>query len=406
MNRVIPFSPPDITNCEIEAVVDVLKSKWITSGNVNKLFEDELKNYLDIDSIKLLSSATAGLFIALKLYGVGEGDEVIVPSYTYAATANVVIHTGAKVVFIDAVDFRENNFNIDVYKLENAITEKTKAIISVDIAGYPCDYDSIIEVLNRKKNLFKASNNKYQKELNRILFISDAAHSLGAIYRGKKVASQADFTSFSFHAVKNLTTAEGGALAFNSIGNISDDEIYREVSMWALHGQSKSAFDKNSGGKSSWRYDIVYNGFKCNMSDIHAAIGLSQLRRYDDMLLHRKKIVDIYNSILSSNKNIIIPIFKDYIKESSYHLYTIRIKNFTEEMRDTFIDKMYEKGIILNVHYIPLPCMTAYINLGYDIKDYPNSFELYKNEVSLPLYSTLSFDDATYIANTVIDLCS
>ena len=405
MNRVIPFSPPDITDLEIDAVVDVLKSKWITSGSVNKEFESALKEYLAVDSIKLLSSATAGLFIALKMYGIGEGDEVIVPTYTYAATSNVVIHTGAKVVFLDAVNHIENNFNIDIEKLESAITEKTKAVISVDIAGYPCDYDAIIEVLNRKKYLFKASDNKYQIELNRILFISDAAHSLGAIYKNKKVGSQADFTSFSFHAVKNLTTAEGGALAFNSIGNIIFDEIYNDVSLWALHGQSKSAFDKNKGGKSSWKYDIVYNGFKCNMSDIHASIGLSQLSRYDDMLKHRKEIVNIYNNILSQNENIILPIVQDDTKESSYHLYMIRLKNFTEGMRDNFIEKMNDKGIIVNVHYIPLPCMTAYTTLGYNIKDYPNSFELYKNEVSLPLYSTLSFEDATYIANSVLELC-
>ena len=276
MNKIIPFSPPDITDNEIEAVVNVLKSGWITSGPVNKELEEELCKYINVKGIKLLSSATMAMELALKIFGVTEGDEVIVPAYTYASTANVAIHLGAKVVFIDAAD---NDFNIDLDKLEMAITHKTKAVIAVDIAGKPCDYDGIIKILEKKKDLFTPlDTNKYQKQLNRALFLLDAAHSIGAFYKGNRVGSQADFSSFSFHAVKNVTTAEGGALSFNDIGNIKADEIYKEVSVWALNGQNKSALDKTKLG--SWRYDIEVSGYKCNMSDIHAAIGLSQLRRH------------------------------------------------------------------------------------------------------------------------------
>ena len=296
MNKSIPFSPPDITDSEIEAVVKVLKSGWITTGPVNREFEEELCKYIDVKRVKLFSSATSAMELALKIFGVGEGDEVIVPAYTYASTANVVVHLGARVVFIDA---KEDDFNIDSERLEKAITGKTKAIIAVDIGGKPCDYDGIIKILESKKELFNASENKYQKELKRPLFLLDAAHSIGAVYKGKRTGSQADMSSFSFHAVKNITTSEGGALSFNDIGNINADDIYKELSILSLHGQNKSAFDKNKGGKGAWRYNIELAGYKCNMSDLHAAIGLSQLRRYDSMINHRKKIVDIYNHILS-----------------------------------------------------------------------------------------------------------
>ena len=349
MNRVIPFSPPDITDNEIEAVIKVLKSGWITSGPVNKEFEEELCKYIDVKRVKLLSSATSAMELALKIFGVGEGDEVIVPAYTYASTANVVIHLGAKVVFIDAKD---NEFNIDLERLEKAITNKTKAVIAVDIGGKPCDYDSIIKILESKKDLFNASENKYQKELKRPLFLLDAAHSIGAVYKGKRTGSQADMSSFSFHAVKNITTSEGGGLSFNDIGGINADDIYKEISIWSLHGQSKSAFDKNKGGKGAWRYDIELAGYKCNMSDLHAAIGLSQLKRYESMLNYRKKIAGIYNDILAKNKKIILPNFKDDYSESSYHLYLIRIKDFEEDDRDLLIDKMSELGIILNVYVL------------------------------------------------------
>lgn len=399
MNKKIPFSPPDITDSEIDAVVNVLKSGWITTGPVNKEFEEELCRYIDVKRVKLLSSATSAMELALKIFGIGEGDEVIVPAYTYASTANVVVHLGAKVVFIDA---KEDDFNIDLERLEKAITNKTKAVIAVDIGGMPCDYDAIIKILERKKELFNASENKYQKELKRPLFLLDAAHSIGAIYKGKRTGSQADMSSFSFHAVKNITTSEGGALSFNDIGNINADEIYKEISVLSLHGQNKSAFDKNKGGKGAWRYNIELAGYKCNMSDLHAAIGLSQLRRYDSMLNHRKKIVSIYNDILSKNSRIILPNFKNNETESSYHLYLMRVKDFEEDDRDLLIDKMSEFGITLNVHYLPLPAHKAYIDLGYNIDDYINAFNLYKNQITLPLYSTLKEEDAEYIALNII----
>ena len=407
MKKIIPFSPPDITESEIDAVVKVLKSGWITSGAVNKEFEEELSKYIDVKRVKLLSSATSSMELALKIFGIGEGDEVIVPAYTYASTSNVVFHLGAKVVFLDAADsINKSDFNIDLKKLENEITEKTKAIISVDIGGFPCDYDAIKNILEKKKKLFKPSNNKYQKELNRILFLSDAAHSIGAIYKSKRVGSQADFTSFSFHAVKNITTAEGGALAFNDIGNIKADDIYKEISIWALNGQNKSAFDKDKGGANSWKYNIECIGYKCNLSDLHAAVGLSQFRRYDKMLENRKKIANVYNEILSKNDKIIIPELKNDYCESSYHLYLIRIKDFEESERDALIEKMFELGIILNVHYLPLPFQKAYIDLGYNINDYNNAFNLYKNEITLPLYSSLSEEDARFIAGSIAEYLS
>ena len=395
MNKIIPFSPPDITDNEIEAVVNVLKSGWITSGPVNKELEEELCKYINVKRVKLLSSATMAMELALKIFGVTEGDEVIVPAYTYASTANAAIHLGAKVVFIDAAD---NDFNIDLEKLEKAITSKTKAVIAVDVGGKPCDYDGIIKILEKKKDLFTAlETNKYQKQLNRALFLLDAAHSIGAFYKGNRVGSQADFSSFSFHAVKNVTTAEGGALSFNDIGDINADEIYREVSVWALNGQNKSALDKTKLG--SWRYDIEAAGYKCNMSDIHAAIGLSQLKRYDDMLKNRKNIVNIYNSVLSASKKVILPVFKDDEDESSYHLYLLRIKDYEEADRDLLIEKMAELGIVLNVHSLPLPFHNAYKD--YVDNNYINAFNLYKNEVTLPLYSTLKEEDALYIAKNI-----
>lgn len=397
--RIIEFSPPDITNEEINAVIDVLKSGWITSGLKVKNFETEISNYIKTKRTNCLSSATAAMGLALKIYGVKEGDEVIVPAYTYASTANVIVHTGAKVIFLDAFKSDKNDFNINVEALKKAITTKTKAIIAVDIGGYPCDYDDIIEVLESKKNIFSISDNKYQNELKRPLFLLDAAHSIGAIYKNNPVGTQADFTSFSFHAVKNITTAEGGALSYNDIGKISSNDIYREISVWSLHGQDKSAFDKAKGG---WKYSIEVPGYKCNMSDIHASIGLSQLKRYDKMLEKRKRITDIYNNILVQSDKCIIPTLKNDNKESSYHLYPLRIKGFCENDRDKLIENMKEIGIILNVHYLPLPAQKAYIDLGYDIKDYTNAFNLYENEVTLPLYSTLIEDEASYVAENII----
>ena len=401
MDKLIPFSPPDITDNEIEAVVKVMKSGWITTGNVNKKFEEELCKYINVKRVKLFSSATSAMELALKIFGVCDGDEVIVPAYTYASTANVAAHLGAKIVFIDSSDDM-NNFNIDLKKLERAVTNKTKAVIAVDIGGNPCDYDAVIKILESKKKLFNASENKYQKELKRAVFLLDAAHSIGAVYKGKRTGSQADISSFSFHAVKNITTAEGGALSFNDIGNINADEIYKEFSILSLHGQNKSALDKSKGGKGAWKYSIELPGYKCNMSDLHAAIGLSQLKRYNLMLNNRKKIAEVYNDILSENKRIILPSFKNDLSESSYHLYLIRIKDYEEDERDLLIDRMSEIGIILNVHYLPLPAHKAYIDLGYNIDNYKNAFNMYKNQITLPLYSTLNEEDAVYIAENII----
>lgn len=399
--KIIDFSPPDITENEINAVVEVLKSGWITSGVKVKNFEEAISKYINVNRTNCLSSATAAMELALRIYGIKEGDEVIVPAYTYASTANVIIHTGAKVVFIDASE--KSDFNIDIKKLEKAITNKTKAVIAVDIGGYPCDYDEIINTLESKKNIFLPSENKYQNELKRPLFLLDAAHSIGATYKGNLVGKQPDFASFSFHAVKNITTAEGGALSYNGIGKIEPNEIYKEIATLALHGQNKSAFDKAKGG---WRYSIEVPGYKCNLSDIHAAIGLSQLKRYDKMLDKRKQIVNIYNEILGKSEKIIIPVLKNSYKESSYHLYQIRIKDYSEEKRDKLIDDMVKLGIILNVHYLPLPAQKAYIDLGYNIEDYNNAFNLYKNEVTLPLYSTLKEEDAVYVAQNILNYIS
>ena len=400
MKKAIPFSPPDITEDEINAVVEVLKSGWITSGQKVKDFENNLSIYTNTKKVNALSSATSAMEIALRMFGIGAGDEVITTSYTYAATANVIYHTGAKVIFVDINDKTKNDFNISIENIEKAITNKTKAIIAVDIAGLPNYYEEIKEILKAKSNIFKPSSNKYQQELKRPLFLLDAAHSIGAKYKNEIVGSQADVTAFSFHAVKNITTAEGGCLLYNDIGSITADTIYKEVSQWALHGQSKSAFDKTTGG---WQYSIDFPGYKYNLSDIHAAIGLSQLKRYDEMLDKRKKIVSIYNEVLASSDKCILPTFKDDLRESSYHLYLLRIKGYKEEQRNNFIDKLKEDGITLNVHYLPVVAHKAYVDLGYKIENHKNSFSMYEQEVTLPLYSTLSEDDAYFIAQKVMD---
>ena len=373
----------------------------LATGDIIKEFEKTFANYFGKSfSAIFVSSGTSALEIILRYLNIGEGDEVIMSSFLNASPLQAVVNLKAKPILID-ID--EDSFQISMDNVIEAINEKTKAIISVDIGGIPCDYDNIKNILENKKHLFKPSQNKYQKELKRILFLSDAAHSIGAIYKDKRVGSQADFTSFSFHAVKNITTAEGGALAFNDIGNIKADEIYKEISIWALNGQNKSALDKEKGGKNSWKYNIECIGYKCNLSDLHAAVGLSQLRRYNKMLENRKKIACIYNDILSKNEKIILPKLKNESIESSYHLYMIRIKDFEEKDRDLFIEKMFELGIILNVHYLPLPFQKAYIDLGYNIKNYDNAYNLYKNEITLPLYSSLNEEDARYIANNIIE---
>ncbi|WP_288875297.1 DegT/DnrJ/EryC1/StrS family aminotransferase [uncultured Fusobacterium sp.] len=388
--RKILFSPPDITEKEINEVVDALKSGWITTGPKTKELEKKIAKYCNVDKAVCLNSQTACAEIVLHLLGIGKGDEVIVPAYTYTASASIVCHVGAKLVFIDT---QEDSLEMDYEKVEKAITSKTKAIIPVDLAGIPCDYDKIFSIVEGKKELFRP-NNKIQKAIGRIAICADTAHSFGAEYKGKKVGSIADFNSFSFHAVKNLTTAEGGALTWKKIPGIENEDIYHQVQLYSLHGQSKDAFAKTQLG--SWEYDIKGPWYKCNMTDIHAAIGLAQLSRYEEMLKRRKDIISRYD-------NAFIPLgiktLSHYTEEhqSSGHLYITRVPNITLEQRQEIIEQMAEVGIACNVHYKPLPMMTAYINLGFDIKDYPNSYAQFKNEITLPLHSCLKDEDVSYI---------
>ena len=395
--RKILFSPPDITEKEINEVVDALKSGWITTGPKTKELEKKIAKYCNVDKAVCLNSQTACAEMVLHLLGIGKGDEVIVPAYTYTASASIVCHVGAKLVFIDA---QENSLEMDYEKLEKAITSKTKAIIPVDLAGIPCDYDKIFSIVEGKKELFRP-NNKIQKAIGRIAICADAAHSFGAKYKGRKIGSIADFTSFSFHAVKNLTTAEGGALTWKKIHGIENEDIYHQVQLYSLHGQSKDALAKTQLG--SWEYDIKGPWYKCNMTDIHAAIGLAQLSRYEEMLKRRKDIILRYD-------NAFIPLgiktLSHYTEEhqSSGHLYITRVPNITLEQRQEIIEQMAEVGIACNVHYKPLPMMTAYINLGFDIKDYPNAYAQFKNEITLPLHTCLKDEDVSYIIENYIQI--
>jgi dTDP-4-amino-4,6-dideoxygalactose transaminase len=380
---MIPFSPPRIDQKVIDEVVDTLRSGWITTGRKTRLFEQNLTKYCGNKKTLCVSSATAGLELMLRWFGVTEGDEVIVPAFTYCATANVIMHCGAKPVM---VDINENDFNISVTKIKEAITEKTKVIMPVDIGGYPCDYDQIYELVNRSeaKKQFKP-NSEIQKKLNRILILSDAAHSLGAIYRGKKTGCCADITVFSFHAVKNLTTAEGGAIALNLPFPFDNEDIYHYLSTLALHGQSKDALAKTQLG--GWKYDIIEAGYKINMPDILASIGLVELFRYDnDSLVKRKSIFDYYNSELSKYEWAIIPQHFTKEKSSSYHLYQLRIKGLDELTRDLIIQQVNQNRVSVNVHFQPLPLFSFYKNLGYKIEDYPTAYKNYACEISLPVF--------------------
>lgn len=396
----ILFSPPDITQAEIDEVVDTLKSGWITTGPKTKLFEKELTKYCGGAGTVCLNSATAAMELALMLFDIGPGDEVITSSYTYTASASVILHCGATPVL---VDIKPNEFNINPEKIEEAITEKTKAIIPVDIAGMPVDFDTIFEVVNRKKDLFKPKKGTYQEKLGRILVLSDAAHSIGAEYKGRKTGNIADFTSFSFHAVKNLTTAEGGALTWKENESFDNEKIYKEIMLLALHGQNKDALSKMKAG--AWEYDILMPGYKCNMTDINASIGLAQLRRYDsEILKRRKEIVESYNQRLSQFKEFSVPKLKDETSESSYHLYLLRLNNMTRENVNEVIEKMAERGIATNVHYKPLPLLTAYKNLGFDMKNFPIAKGTYENEISLPLHNLLTDEEVNYILENLIEI--
>jgi dTDP-4-amino-4,6-dideoxygalactose transaminase len=392
--RNISFSPPDITDLEISEVVDTLKSGWITTGPKTKLFEKQIANYCHTSKAVCLNSATACMEMTLRLLGIGEGDEVITSAYTYTASASVIEHVGAKIVLVDS---GKDSFHIDYDAIECAITERTKAIIPVDIAGVMCDYGKIFKIVNDKKNLFKPSN-ELQKAIGRIVVLADAAHSFGASYKGKMSGEVADFTSFSFHAVKNLTTAEGGAVTWRDIYGVDNEEIYKQYMLLTLHGQSKDALAKTKLG--AWEYDIVSPAFKCNMTDIMASLGLVQIKRYAEILKRRKEIINMYNEAL---KNLNVQVLKHYDNDysSSGHLYLVILVNKDIEFRNKVIDKMAEKGIATNVHYKPLPMHTAYKNLGFDIKDYPNAYEQYSNEITLPLHTLLSDEDVEYVCQTL-----
>lgn len=397
--RIIRFSPPDITEKEIQNVVEVLRSDWITTGPKTKEFETKIAEYCGTDKAVCLNSNTACQELVLKVLGVGPGDEVITSAYTYTASASVINHVGAKIVLVDT---QKDSYEMDYEALENAITEKTKVIIPVDIAGVMCDYDKIFEIVERKKNLFKPAND-IQKLYGRIIVSADAAHSFGATYKGQKSGSVADFTSFSFHAVKNLTTAEGGALTWKHIDGLDNEALYKEFMLWSLHGQNKDALAKTKLG--AWEYDIVYTGQKCNMTDIMSAIGLAQLERYPDLLARRKEIYNLYNELLNHDKiDILSHINGDSV--SSMHLLLTRIKDADESKRNEIITKLAEAGIASNVHYKPLPMHTAYKNLGFNIKDYPNAYNMYQNEITLPLHTRLTDEDVKYICSVYNEILS
>lgn len=391
----IPFSPPDITDVEINNVVEVLKSGWITTGPKTKEFERKIADYCTTNRAICLNSATAGMEMTLRVLGIGPGDEVITSAYTYTASASVIHHVGAKIVLVDTA---EGSYQMNYKKLSEAITEKTKAVICVDLAGVPCDYDEIFEVVNSKKDLFK-SNNEIQKSIGRVTVIADGAHSFGASYKGRMSGSIADFTSFSFHAVKNLTTAEGGAVTWKNIDGIDDEEIYKKYNCLSLHGQTKDALAKTKIG--SWEYDIIEPAYKCNMTDIMAAIGLGQLSRYEELLNYRKAIINKYDELLNEIDGVeVLKHFDDDYK-SSGHLYLIRLEGKDEVFRNEVIVKMAEAGIATNVHYKPLPLLTAYKNLGFNIENYPNAFNMYKNEMTLPLNTIISESNVLYIVENL-----
>jgi len=389
----ISFSPPDLGAEECEEIKEAVLSGWITTGPKTKELERKIADYCGVKKAVCLNSQTACAEMALRVLGVGEGDECIVPAYTYTATASVVCHVGATLKF---VDIQKGSPEPDYDAIEAAITEKTKVIIPVDLAGIPCDYKRLYEIVERKKDLFRP-NNDIQRAIGRVVISADAAHAFGAEWNGRKVGSIADFTSFSFHAVKNLTTAEGGALTWRSIPGVDDEEIYSKLQLLSLHGQSKDALAKTQLG--AWEYDIVGPWYKCNMTDIAAAIGLVQMKRYDGLLKRRREIIEKYDGAFVPMGIGVLP---HYTAEkegriSSGHLYLTRIPGITEEQRHEIIVAMAEEGIACNVHYKPLPMMTAYRNMGFDIADYPNAYEYYANEVSLPLHTKLTDEEVDYV---------
>ncbi len=393
---MIPFSPPRIDQKIIDEVTKVLQSGWITTGPRTKYFEKELTKYCGNQATLCLNSATAGLEIMLRWFGVKEGDEVILPAYTYCATANVVIHCGATPVFVDV---NPHDFNISIANIEKAINSNTKVIMPVDFGGQCCDYDQLNALVIKYKNIFLA-NTLEQKTLNRILVLSDSAHSFGAWYNGKRAGSLTDVSVFSFHAVKNLTTAEGGAVALNLPEPFDNENVYKSLCVKTLHGQDKDALAKTI--KGNWRYDIVEAGYKCNMTDIMAAIGLIELERYDkDTLKVRQNIFEQYDTAFSQYSWAQLPEHKTLIKTSSYHLYALRIKNITEAQRDAIMKEIFDFDVSVNVHFIPVPMMSFYKNMGYDINNYPITFDNYSREISLPVFFDLNDDLIKTVVNAV-----
>lgn len=394
----VPFSPPRIDQKILDEVNDALMSGWITTGPRTKKFEKEIALYCQVPNVVAVNSATAGMEVMLRWFGVGPGDEVILPAYTYCSTANVVMHCGATPVMVDT---NKDDFNISVSDLAKKISHKTKVIMPVDVSGWPCDYQSIQKVIQDKKALFQ-SNSQNQKELGRVLLLADAAHSFGAKYYGKPAAAWADVAVFSFHAVKNLTTAEGGAICLNLPGKFDNESIYKELCIKILHGQSKDALAKTK--KGAWRYDVVEAGYKCNMTDIQAAIGLVELERYEsENLVKRRTIFKKYTEFFKTKDWAIIPQYKNENVESSYHLFLLKIKDASEEQRDAMIQEVFEHDVAVNVHFQPLPLLSFYKGLGYKMEDYPKTWENYKSEITLPVYFNLTDDQIEMVLHAVED---
>ena len=392
--RNIPFSPPDMSEAEINEVSETLRSGWITTGPRTKLLEKRLAEYFHTDKVVCLNSGTAAEELTFHLLGIGEGDEVIVPAYTYTASASAAIHAGATVRFIDC---QENSLEMDYDAMEAAINEKTKSIVPVDLGGIVCDYDRIYQAIENKRNLFKATDNKIQQALNRVVVVSDCAHALGANRHGLMAGEIGDFSSFSFHAVKNFTTAEGGCVTWRNIEGINNEDLYYQLQLMSLHGQSKDAMSKTIG---NWEYDIIEPWYKCNMTDITAAIGLVQLDRYPGMLARRRQIIEKYDAAMDEmGIHHLTHYGEDFA--GSGHLYIINIPDIDAAIRNRIIMKMAEKGVACNVHYKPLPMMTAYKKLGWSISSFPNAYRHYLNEITLPLHTLLSDEDVDYVIETL-----
>ncbi len=388
--RKVLFSPPDITDQEINEVIATLKSGWITTGPRTKLLEQKIADWIKVEKAVCLNSQTACAEMALRVLGIGEGDEVITCAYTYTASASIIDHVGAKIVLVDCQ--KDSNL-MDYDALEAAITEKTKAIIPIDLCGVPCDYDRLFEIVEKKKGLFHA-NNDLQKAIGRVAICADAAHAFGSVYHGKMIGSIADFSSFSFHAVKNFTTAEGGALTWKDIPGVSNEEIYKKLQLLSLHGQNKDALSKNKLG--AWEYDIIGPWYKCNMNDLLAAVGLAQFDRYPELLKERRETNEKYDAAF---KPLGIQVVEHYTESytSTGHLYLIRIPGISDEIRREIIERLGEQGIACNVHYKPLPMMTAYKNMGFDIQDYPNAYDYYHNLITLPNHTLMREEDKEYV---------